>query len=254
MRPAQPTSPGPTDGAAAVASDCWVLLHGTPLSPAVWDGVSAHLSPRGRVLCPPVAPAGDARDAAAELAAWLASADSGLPGQMHLAGHSFGGQVALDLALLAPGRVRTLTLICTRDTPFPGFAAAAAALRRGDAVDPEAALGRWFTGAELKDGGPVVRYARSRIEQADRPSWAAALEAIAHYDRSRRVQAIRAPVTLLAAELDQVSTPDAMAALAGRLPQGSLTVLAGAAHMSPFTDPAALAELIIRTRPEGDMQ
>jgi 3-oxoadipate enol-lactonase len=72
-----------------------------------------------------------------------------------------------------------------------------------------------------------VPYARTRVEQADRPSWAAALEAIAHYDRSGRVQAIRAPVTLLAAELDQVSTQAVMAALAGRLPQGSLTVLAG---------------------------
>jgi hypothetical protein len=59
------------------------------------------------------------------------------------------------------------------------------------------------------------------------------IEAIAGYDRSRRIQA---PATLLA-ELDQVSTPDAMAALAGRLPQGSLTVLAGAAHMSRLAAP-----------------
>jgi pimeloyl-ACP methyl ester carboxylesterase len=237
---------------AGAASEWLVLLHGTPLSPAVWDGVSAHLSRRGHVLCPPVAPAGDARAAAAELAGRLASAGSGLPPRMHVVGHSFGGQVALDLALLAPDRVRALTLICTRDTPFPAFAAAAAALRRGDPVDPEAALGRWFTEAELRNGGPVVRYARSCVEQADRRSWAAALEQIARYDRSGRVPAIRAPVTLLAAELDQVSTPAAMAALADRLPQGSLTVLPGAAHMSPFTDPAALAELIVRTRPERD--
>jgi 3-oxoadipate enol-lactonase len=232
-----------------VTGHWWVLLHGTPLTPAVWDGVAAHLGRRGQVLCPAVTPAGDAGDTPARLAARLASA-GGLPEQMHLVGHSFGGQVALDLALLAPRRIRDLTLICSRDTPFPAFAAAAAALRRGEPVDPGAALGRWFTAAELHDGGPVIRYARSCIEQADRRSWAAALEAIAGYDRSGRVPAISAPVTLIAAELDQVSTPAAMSALASRLQQASLTVLPGAAHMSPFTDPAALAGLIVRGRLE----
>lgn len=243
----------------SLADDWWVLLHGTPLTPAVWDGVAARLGPRGRVLCPTAAPAGvvteagevgDAADAPAELAAWLASSHGGLPDRMHVVGHSFGGQVALDLALLAPGRVRALTLICSRDTPFPAFAATAAALRRGDPVDPDAALDRWFTAAELRGNSPVVQYARCCLQQADRRSWAAALEAIAGYDRSDRVAAISVPVTLIAAELDPVSTPAAMSALASRLPRASLTVLPGAAHMSPFIDPAALATLILRWQPE----
>jgi pimeloyl-ACP methyl ester carboxylesterase len=236
------------------AGDCWVLLHGTPLTPAVWDGVAAHLGRAGRVLCPDVTPAGGpatASDAQAELAARLASAEGGLPDRMHLAGHSFGGQVALDLALLIPHRIQTLTLICSRDTPFPPFAAAAAALRQGSPADPGAALGRWFTAAELHANGPVVHYARRCLAGADRQSWAAALEAIARYDRSDRVAATGVPVRLIAAEHDQVSTPAAMSALAGRLPRASLTVLPGAAHMSPFTDPAVLAELLRHGQPHG---
>lgn len=200
------------------ARDRWVLLHGTPLTPAVWDDVAVHLGGAGHVLCPDVTPAGgppDAGDAQAALATWLASAGGGLPDRMHLAGHSFGGQVALDLALLIPHRIQTLTLICSRDTPFPPFAAAAAALREGGPADPEAALGRWFTAAELHANGPVVRYARRCLADADRGSWAAALEAIARYDRAGRVAAIGVPVRLIAAELDQVSTPAAMSALAG---------------------------------------
>lgn len=229
------------------AVDSWVLLHGTPLTPAVWDGVAAQLSPAGHVLCPDVTPASSAAESAqgqAGVAARLASADSGLPERMHLAGHSFGGQVALDLALLIPDRVQTVTLICSRDTPFPAFGPAAAALRRGDPVDADAALSRWFTAPERRANGPVVRYARKCLRDADRESWAAALDAIADYDRADRVAAISAPVTLIAAELDPVSTPAAMSALASRLPRASLTVLAGAAHMSPFTDPAALASLM----------
>jgi pimeloyl-ACP methyl ester carboxylesterase len=150
----------------SLAGDEWVLLHGTPLSPAVWDGVAARLSRRGPVRCPAVTLARDGGDATAELAQRLAA--SGLPKRMDLVGHSFGGQVALDLALLAPARVRTLTLVGSRDTPYPAFAAAAAALRRGDPLDPSAALGRWFTAAELSADGPVVQYARNRLERAGR--------------------------------------------------------------------------------------
>jgi pimeloyl-ACP methyl ester carboxylesterase len=37
-----------------------------------------------------------------------------------------------------------------------------------------------------------------------------------------------------------------MSALASRLPAATLQILPGAAHMTPFTDPVALAELILR--------
>ncbi len=226
--------------------DRWLLLHGTPLTPEVWDGVAAYLRQTGPVLCPVVTPPGDLEDAHGALAAQLASEVAQLPARLHVVGHSFGGQVALDFALLAPQRVQSLTLLCSRDTPFPAFAAVAAGLRRGDPVDIEAALGRWFTTAELSSGGPVVSYARRCLREADRGSWAAALEAIAGYDRAHRVASLTVPSTLIAAELDQVSTPAAMSALASRLPLASLHMLPGAAHMTPFTDPAALGQLILR--------
>jgi len=224
----------------------WLLLHGTPLTPEAWDGVAAYLRHCGAVLCPDVTPASGVRDAHAVLAARLVAEVPQPPDRLHVVGHSFGGQVALDFALLAPQRVRTLTLLCSRDTPFPAFAAAAARLRRGDLVDIDAALARWFTPPEIDRGGPVVQYARRCLREADRRSWAAALDAIAGYDRAHRVGALRVPATLIAAELDQVSTPAAMSAFASRLPQGTLQVLPGAAHMTPFTDPATLGQLIVR--------
>ena len=224
----------------------WLLLHGTPLTPHVWDGVAGYLRRQGPVWCPDVSPVAGRRDAQAALARRLASALDRSPGQRHVAGHSFGGQVAIDLALLAPQRVQTLTLVCSRDTPFPAFAAAAARLRRGAPVDVAAVLGRWFTARELHAGGPVVAYARHCLEHADRASWAAALDAIAGYDRADRVGSIGVPATLIAAELDQVSTPAAMSALASRLPRADLQIMAGAAHMTPFTDPARLGMLLTR--------
>jgi pimeloyl-ACP methyl ester carboxylesterase len=226
----------------------WLLLHGTPLTPRVWDDVAGQLGGYGPVWCPDVSPVAGGRDTQAALAARLVSALERFADRdrVNVAGHSFGGQVAIELALLAPERVRTLTVVCSRDTPFPAFAAAATRLRHGDPVDAGAALGRWFTERELAAGGPVVSYARNCVERADRASWAAALDAIACYDRADRVGSIAVLCTLIAAELDQVSTPAAMSAMAGRLPQARLHVLAGAAHMTPFTDPARLATLLAR--------
>jgi len=245
------------------SGDSWLLLHGTPLTPEVWDGVAARLAPSGPALCPAITPGvapagtgatvpgGEARDAQGTLAVRLAAEVAQRPGRLHVVGHSFGGQVALDFTLLVPERVATLTLLCSRDTPFPAFAAAAARLRAGDPVDAGAALGRWFTPAELGRAGPVVSYARRCLQQADRRSWATALDAIARYDRAGRTASIQAPATLIAAELDQVSTPAAMSALADRLPRARLQVLPGAAHMTPFTDPAALAQLILDATRRG---
>lgn len=224
----------------------WLLLHGTPLTPQVWDGVAGYLRGYGPVWSPDVSPAAGSRDTPAALAAHLVSALEQSPGRLHVVGHSFGGQVAIEVALLAPQRVRTLTVVCSRDTPFPAFAPAAARLRRGEPVDTGAVLRRWFTAPELAAGGPVVAYAQRCLQQADRASWAAALDAIANYDRADRVGSIGVPCTLIAAELDQVSTPAAMSALASRLSQATLHILAGAAHMTPFTDPARLGVLLTR--------
>ena len=224
----------------------WLLLHGTPLTPQIWNGVADYLRGYGPVQCPEITPTAGRQGAQAALAAQLAAALEPFPERLHVVGHSFGGQVAIDLALLAPHRMAALTVICSRDTPFPAFATAAARLRHGHPLDIADALGRWFTPSELAAGGPVVSYARHCLQQADRTSWAAALDAIASYDRADRVGAISVPVTLIAAELDRVSTPAAMSALAGRLPQAALRVLPGAAHMSPFSDPAQLSLLITR--------
>jgi pimeloyl-ACP methyl ester carboxylesterase len=54
------------------------------------------------------------------------------------------------------------------------------------------------------------------------------------------------PASLIAAELDQVSTPAAMSDLASRLPGATLQVLPGAAHLTPFTDPAGLGQLLTK--------
>jgi 3-oxoadipate enol-lactonase len=227
----------------------WLLLHGTPLTPAVWDGVIELLTGCGEVAAPAVVPgSGPAAVVQRSLAQGLATGDGiGVPPPWNVVGHSFGGQVAVEMALQRPEVVASLTLLCTRDTPYPPFAAAAADVT-GGVVDVEGSLQRWFSPAELAADGSVVRYARDTLLTADRVVWARALSAISVFDASAAVHAITCPVTLVAAGHDRVSDPPAMADMAARLTDGELRVLDDAWHMSVFTDPVGLAQLIYAAR------
>lgn len=225
----------PTSGTAPN----WVLLHGTPLEPAVWDTVRAHLGVAATApdLNRPVRSAGTMQQELAD--AVLAET----PGDgLIVVGHSLGGQVAIEMALLAPHRIAQLILVCTRDVPVPTFSAAASALRAGTPVDIEAGVRRWFTPAEIADDGPVVRYARRRLATVSPSAYADSLQALADYDRRGAVAAIRTPAVLLCGRLDQGCTPSVMSMLAADLPDATLHVVDEWAHMSPFVDPAGFAE------------
>jgi pimeloyl-ACP methyl ester carboxylesterase len=128
--------------------------------------------------------------------------------------------------------------------PFPAFAAAAGAIREGRAPSVQETLARWFTAKELRDNGAAVRMARDELAHASESDWAAALDAIAGYDSSRRSPGLTMPVTLIAAGADAVSTPEVMTDMARRIPHAEIVVRPEWSHMSPFVDPTGLAELI----------
>jgi pimeloyl-ACP methyl ester carboxylesterase len=171
---------------------------------------------------------------------------------MVVVGHSFGGQVAIEVALLAPERLARLVVVCSRHTPFPAFADGARAVRTCRPVDFDAGLRRGFTPQELAAEGPAVRYARRQLRTAPRAPWAASLDAVATYDRGSAVGRIAAPASLFAAGRDEVSPPAVMAELAAALPHATLEVVSAWAHMSPFADPAAFAARLLAAAIEPD--
>jgi len=176
----------------------------------------------------------------------LASLEDG-QAPLHVVGHSFGGQVALEVAFAAPQRLASLTILCSRATPFPAFADTAESLRRGDPLDVDGSLARWFLPDELAANGPVVRYARDCVTNADRALWADDLQAIAGYDRAWELGRIEAPTKVIAAELDRVGTPDEMQALTDAIPGAEFVLVSNASHMSQFLHPEALAERVAGT-------
>jgi 3-oxoadipate enol-lactonase len=221
----------------------WLLLHGTPLGPAIWNGVLPLLE--GDVAVPAITPGADAavRGQQHVIARRLSEGNPEGEPPWHVVGHSYGGQVALELAIQAAQLVSELTLLCTRDTPYPPFAAAADRIAAEPVPDDET-LARWFSPSQLSADGPVVQQVRAMLQDADRTAWSRAVGAIAAFDCSGQTSSIRCPTKIVAAAHDAVSTPEAMNAMHSRLPGSEFVVLDDAWHMSIFTDPARLAGLL----------
>ena len=207
----------------------------------MWSAVRRVLEQRGTVVTPAVVADSPGPNLQRHIASRIATQHA--DGPWHVVGHSFGGQVALELALRRPDLVSALTLMCTRDTPYPRFAAASDDVAAGG-IDRNQSLRRWFSPGELADDSPAVRHARAALRDADLPSWAAALRAIATFDCSGETSSITCPTHVVAAERDTVSGPATMEAMHHRLAGSEFTVLGGAWHMSIFTDTDRLAGLL----------
>lgn len=233
----QVDAPPPDDGGRR-----WLALTGTPLSPTIWTPVADRLD--GLLWAPDVTPPAGVTEPQRRVAERVVARAREVGGTWSVVGHSFGGQVAVELALAAPELVERLVIIGSRDTPFPPFAAAADALAAGRPVDVDGALARWFRPAELDRFPGVVSDITEQLRQADRAAWATALRGIARFDAAGRVPAITAPVAVIAAEFDPVSPPEVMTAMARRVPGASATVWPDAAHLSPFLHPDRLADLL----------
>ncbi|MGE0725386.1 MAG: alpha/beta fold hydrolase, partial [Alphaproteobacteria bacterium] len=138
-----------------------VLLHGTASSSAMWQPMLAVLAAERRTIAIDLRghgrsgpwKAGERPSLAAE-AASVAARTAGFGGAFDLVGHSYGGAVALRLAMTMPRRISSLTLI---------EPAAFQILRDRDGVDREL-LGRIAAIAEgIQHGAPSTEAAVARF-------------------------------------------------------------------------------------------
>jgi pimeloyl-ACP methyl ester carboxylesterase len=162
----------------------------------------------------------------------------------HVLGHSFGGQVAQVFATSHPERVEALTVLCARSTPYPPFAAAAAAIERdGIQVAAEGALKRWFAREAIERDDPAVRYSRSRLGPEATGTLVATFRLIAEFDIRDRLRTLEAPARFIAAERDTVATPGELARAARLAPKGEFILERSVGHMLPVEAPEQLARL-----------
>ncbi len=175
----------------------------------------------------------------------------------HIIGHSFGGLIALQLALSDRARVRSLTLLCA-------FARGADASRLSfDLVwiltrmrfGPEAMRRKAFMELVLPVGHPEMHTAAmaQRLsgivghDIADAPPIVSEqISLMRKSDLSGRLAELAGiPTLVVNGEKDRIARPELGRALAAGIPGARYVEVAGAGHTLPVIDPERCAELVL---------
>ena len=184
----------------------------------------------------------------AELAAGvLALADDLDAETFHYAGDSVGGCVGLQLALDAPHRMRSATLLCTGATiGTPEGWYERAATIRADGVEPMLALAaqRWFAAGFMERQPGVAAALLDAFAGTHPESYAQACEALAGFDVTDRLAEIVTPVLAVAGGDDVPTPPELLQRIAAGVKDGRLVVLDGVGHLAPAEAPVRVAALI----------
>ncbi len=212
-----------------------VMLHGIGVSSRYLMPTAVRLAPTFEVLAPDLPgfgespPAGKQRDIAtlsAALGDWIEAVDLDRPA---VVAHSFGCQIAVELAVTQPERVSALVLVApTVDSRHRSFMAqltrlALDALREPPGLYPLVALDY---AVFVRRGGLALVH----------PALADRLES--------KLPAVTQPALVVRGSRDPVVTQQWAEDVAALLPNGGLRVVEGAPHAVNYAQPRALAELI----------
>lgn len=242
-----------------------LLLHGFGGSTYSWRGVGPRLGERHQVIAVDLNGFGyterprdlDAYTVSGQLALVLGVLDGMGLDRVHVAGHSYGGALALHLAWRHPERVRSLVLV---DSAGPGYPSKRRHLLAG--VGP---LASGFVRAV----GLRTRRVQSGLEASFHDDAAVTPELVAAYVERLRVEgisrayrgltaprrerpeagfdyaAIEQPVLVVWGAEDRLVAPEEGRAAAERMPQARFVLLDETGHIPPEERPAELARLII---------
>ncbi|MEZ4335670.1 MAG: alpha/beta hydrolase [Sandaracinaceae bacterium] len=218
-----------------------LLVHGAGSNARAWDPVARALG-GFEVACPSLPGRGDgarAPESAAEAGAWLAEVIDALGGPPpFVLGHSYGGAVALELALTgAPLAGLVLVATGARLRVHPAvLAAAAAAVEGGSLVSTRFA----FVGAERAIVDAYEAACATTPPDATQRDWIACDS----FDRIGALSGVHVPALVVGGTADALTPPKYHRYLAEHLPRAQLVMVEGRGHMLPWEDPQGFARMV----------
>ncbi|MFO0602250.1 MAG: alpha/beta fold hydrolase [Polyangiales bacterium] len=184
----------------------------------------------------------------------LRVADDAGFGRFHLVGVSLGGMIAQELGLLAPGRLRSLTLIATHAggptglVPHPrGLYHFARSFTQSGDARVEALQQLLYPPRFLRETDRAAlaeRIAAQTGAPADRRAALRQLVAVARHDTRARLREVRVPTLVLKPEEDVLVRPSHADVLASRIPGARLHRVRGAGHGLMFQCADEVADAI----------
>ena len=229
-----------------------ILLHAFPLNadmwrpqleavPAGWRFIAPHFRGFGgtRALAPG---GGGLDDYAADIGDFM---DSLTLEDAVIAGLSMGGYVAFAMYRQAPARFNGLVLANTRpqaDTPAGREGRRAMrdlVAREGTAPVAAQMLPKLLSARARSEDPEVAEYVRRVIEGADPAGVGAAIAAMMERpDSTPDLPRIACATLVVAGELDEITPVADAQAMQTAIPRSTLTILAGAGHLSNLERPA----------------
>jgi 3-oxoadipate enol-lactonase len=164
-------------------------------------------------------------------------------------GNGYGGFVALMTAIRHPGIARRLVLAdCGAAFSEPGRAAfrgmSAKARENGLAGISDIAMRRLFSPAYQAAHPELIEERRARFLAVDPETFHAACAALSTLDLRPSLAQVTVPVLVLAGEVDEATPPEMSRELAAGLPDASLQILPGCAHVPQLQEPAQFLDAI----------
>lgn len=244
-----------------------VLIHSSGMSSRQWRRIADALAPRFRVVLPDLLGYGESspwpRDErfhyTMDLLAIEALIDHVVAtyGPVHLAGHSYGGFLALLAALHRPRALRSIAVyepVSFGVLHSRGEDDAIATIMPGDVgapfPDSDDALEAWMTEfIEYWNGKggwqALAEPVRAQFRETGRKVVGEVRSLAADRTPHQAYATIDAPLLLLGSEKPTLAADRVLAILAESAPHATRAPIAGAGHMGPLTHAGAVADAMI---------
>ena len=235
-----------------------VLLHGVGLRSEAWNSLVAYLSDSFSIYAIDLPGHGESEslegdassleDYSDAITAYLKSFEA----PVHIAGHSMGAMIAINIAINHPERVKSMAVLNAiyqrSDIASKAVKARAEALKdiAQKDLNTDVTLQRWFgespTGELLK----VAKACDSWIRKTPIMEYQKAYHCFAHHDgpSAKQLSTLKAPSLFITGADEPNSTPEMSQAMARLVPLGQAKIIPDAAHMMPMTHAEQVATVL----------